>query len=99
MRNRVRMVGQVSGMPGSVPRLRSAVESGVDFRSQFAAHTIDLGELVDARRRHAADAAEMLEQCRTPFRADADDFLQPAFFARLFTALAMSGDGEAMRLV
>src|SRR5579859_1607508 len=108
MRNSVSMVGSVRRIDfdsvrwrpdPSVSRAPSAMERGVDLGGKVAAHALDRGELLDAGRGNAAEPAEMLEQGRAPFRADAGDFLQAAFFARFFAPLAVAGDGETVGFV
>ena len=56
-------------------------------------------EIVDARRLHAAQAAEMREQRLPLLAADAGDLLQRRRRARLRAPRAMTLDREAMRLV
>src|SRR5579885_3010073 len=75
------------------------MERAVDARGEFATDALDLGQFLDAGRGHAGEAAEVLEQRRAPLAADAGDLLQRTPLARLLAALAVAGDGEAMRLV
>ena len=56
-------------------------------------------EVVDARRLHALQAAEMREQRLALLRADAGDLLQRRRRARLAAPRAVALDREAVRLV
>src|SRR6476469_7581794 len=56
-------------------------------------------EILDARRLHSLQAAEMREQRLAALGADAADLLQCRRVARLCASRAMTLDREAMRLV
>src|SRR5581483_5706562 len=105
MRNSVSMVGRVkcitedSFPQSSVPRACSTVECRVDALGEIAAHAACLRELVHARGGDPGEPAEMPEQGRAAFGADARNLLEPALLARFLAPLAMPRDRETMRFV
>src|SRR3974390_948619 len=80
-------------------RRLSGMQVPVDLLGERAAHALDLGELVDGRRLHALQAAEMREQFLPAPRADARDRGQAGRGARLVAPRAVAHDREAVRLV
>src|ERR1051326_2614275 len=71
----------------------------VDALGERPADAADLGDVVDRRRLHAAQAAEMLEQRLPALRADAGNLGEHRGRARLAAARAMADEREAVRLV
>jgi hypothetical protein len=75
------------------------VQLGEDLLRQRPAHPGHPREVVDARRLHALQAAEVGEQRLPLLRADAGDLLQRRRRPRLRPAGAMTLDREPVRLV
>src|SRR5437879_12568844 len=71
----------------------------VDALGERPADTLDLRDVVDGRRLHAAQAAEMLDQRLAALGADTRDLAQHRARARLAAPRPVPDDGEAMRLV
>src|ERR1051325_1790665 len=71
----------------------------VDALRERPADAFDLGDVVDRRRLHAAQAAEVLDQRLPALRADARDLVQHRGGARLAAARAVPDHGEAVRLI
>src|SRR5688572_25756536 len=71
----------------------------IDALGERAADAFHLGDVVDRRGLHAAQAAEMLDQRLAALRADARNLVQHRRGARLAAARTMADHGEAVRLV
>src|SRR3954469_13033626 len=71
----------------------------IDALGEWTADAFDLGDVVDRRRLHAAQATEVLDQRLAALGADAGNLVQHRGRARLAPASAMADDGEAVRLV
>src|SRR6266481_3092218 len=78
---------------------RRFVQMAIDALGERAADALHLGDVVDRRRLHAAQPAEMLDQRLAPLRADAGDLVEHRGGARLGAPRAMADDREAVRLV
>src|SRR5438105_3465541 len=79
---------------------RQSMQRTVDLLGQIMRHPFDSREVFDARTRHAAHAAETLQQLGAFLGTDPGDVFEPAP-ARAHTraARAHAGDREAVRLV
>src|SRR5205085_690671 len=71
----------------------------VDALGERPADALDLGDIVDRRGLHAAQAAEMLDQRLAALGADAGNLVQHRGRALFAPPRAVANDGEAVRLV
>src|ERR1700687_4718064 len=75
------------------------MELPVDLFGKRARNAFDARQIVDARRNHAAQAAEARKQPLTALCADPFELLEPRRLPRLGALRAHPGDREAVRLV
>src|SRR5688572_14483453 len=71
----------------------------IDTLGERAADAFDLGDVVDRRSLHPAQAAEVLDQRLAALRADARDLVQHRGGARLAAARTVAEHREAVGLV
>src|SRR5919109_3269880 len=71
----------------------------IDALGERPADALDLGDVVDRRRLHATQAAEVLDQRLATLRADARYFIEHGRGAALAAARAVADHREAMGFV
>ena len=71
----------------------------IDSFSQRPTDALDLGDVIDARAQYPSQAAKARQQIAPSLGTDAADLLKTGCYPLLVAPLAVSGNGEPVRLI